>query len=89
MMETYLGGDGCSALCTNEICGNGIHDNYEECDDGNDINGDGCSSTCTIEDCDNVDQIVVMQAIAARSPNFQKLLGWIPSGSPCDWNGVR
>ncbi|MBN2016055.1 DUF4215 domain-containing protein [Candidatus Dojkabacteria bacterium] len=33
-------------------CGNGIVDDGEECDDGNDINGDGCSNECTIEQVD-------------------------------------
>jgi cysteine-rich repeat protein len=33
------------------ICGNGILDSGEECDDGNNINGDGCSSSCTLETC--------------------------------------
>jgi cysteine-rich repeat protein len=31
------------------ICGDGILDPGEQCDDGNTINGDGCSSTCQIE----------------------------------------
>lgn len=30
------------------ICGDGILDSDEECDDGNVINGDGCESNCTI-----------------------------------------
>lgn len=30
------------------ICGNGIIQTGEQCDDGNNINGDGCSSTCVI-----------------------------------------
>jgi cysteine-rich repeat protein len=31
------------------VCGNGITEIPEQCDDGNSINGDGCSSSCTIE----------------------------------------
>ena len=38
------------------LCGNGVMDPNEECDDSNTDSGDGCSSTCTIEAgwiCDN------------------------------------
>jgi cysteine-rich repeat protein len=37
------------------VCGNGIHEPGEECDDGNTDDGDGCSSNCEIEipDCGN------------------------------------
>ena len=34
------------------MCGNGVLEAGEECDDGNLINGDGCSSRCRIEDED-------------------------------------
>lgn len=46
-------GDGCSALCLNEGCGNGILETVrgEQCDDHNTMGGDGCSSTCQLEDC--------------------------------------
>jgi len=33
----------------NAICGDGIIDTPETCDDNNTVNGDGCSSVCTIE----------------------------------------
>jgi cysteine-rich repeat protein len=31
------------------ICGNGILETGEQCDDGNSVSGDGCSSTCQLE----------------------------------------
>ena len=45
------GGDGCSALCTIEECGNAILDVGEECDDGNTTALDGCNATCDREFC--------------------------------------
>lgn len=44
-------GDGCSATCVTEFCGDGIVNNSgtEECDDGaNGDNGDGCTDSCLI-----------------------------------------
>ena len=32
------------------LCGNGVAENLEECDDGGTSNGDGCSATCQLED---------------------------------------
>jgi cysteine-rich repeat protein len=43
-------GDGCSATCTDEVCGDGAVIAPEACDDGNAVAGDGCSATCTVED---------------------------------------
>ena len=31
------------------VCGNGVLDSGEACEDGNTTNGDGCDNTCTIE----------------------------------------
>ena len=31
------------------LCGNGILEKGEECDDGNNVNGDGCSAACKVE----------------------------------------
>jgi len=31
------------------MCGDGILDVFEECDDGNNVDGDGCSAVCEIE----------------------------------------
>jgi cysteine-rich repeat protein len=31
------------------VCGNGVKETGEACDDGNSVSGDGCSSTCNLE----------------------------------------
>ena len=31
------------------VCGNGIIENGEECDDGNILNNDGCTAACKVE----------------------------------------
>jgi len=31
------------------VCGNGVVEGDEQCDDGNTVSRDGCSATCTIE----------------------------------------
>ncbi len=38
--------------CPPPVCGNGIVESGEECDDGNDHEGDACSATCTKAECD-------------------------------------
>lgn len=48
-----VSGDGCSASCLLEVCGNNVIEPGEECDDGNTSSGDGCSASCTIEGCGN------------------------------------
>jgi cysteine-rich repeat protein len=40
-----------TTLPDNPICGNGILENGEACDDGNDINTDGCRNDCTLPAC--------------------------------------
>ncbi len=39
----------CGSTITLPVCGDGIIEATEECDDGNNINGDGCSSICKNE----------------------------------------
>jgi len=43
---------GCAepALCP-PMCGNGVIDPGEQCDDGNAINGDACEADCTLPGC--------------------------------------
>ena len=31
------------------MCGDGVKENREACEDGNTLNGDGCSSECLVE----------------------------------------
>ena len=40
---------GPTLVAATPVCGNGILDGTEECDDGNRRDGDGCSSLCSIE----------------------------------------
>ena len=46
-----VAGDGCSATCRFEFCGDGVVQaaRGESCDDGNTTSGDGCSATCVSE----------------------------------------
>ena len=37
------------SVVSQPVCGNGIVEEGEQCDDGNTVNGDGCSSTCQTE----------------------------------------
>src|SRR5260221_13656399 len=41
-------------VVVDEVCGDGIVDLGETCDDGNIVPGDGCSSTCQVEVATNV-----------------------------------
>ena len=46
------GGDGCSATCKLEECGNSVVDPGEACDDGKDgDNDDGCTDACKLPAC--------------------------------------
>ncbi len=51
--NNLVNGDGCSATCQIEFCGDGSinNDDAEQCDDGNTKDNDGCSPTCKIEIC--------------------------------------
>ncbi len=45
----HASGDGCSADCGHEICGNGVADLGEACDEGEET--PGCNSDCTLALC--------------------------------------
>jgi fibro-slime domain-containing protein len=38
-----------ASACHATVCGDGIKEGYEQCDDGNQVPYDGCSPTCTLE----------------------------------------
>jgi len=44
-VEECDGSANCSSTCRLQVCGNGIIDPGEQCDDSNLVNGDGCSGT--------------------------------------------
>lgn len=39
------------SACPTEVCGNGVLEGTEECDDGNTDNSDSCTSACLINNC--------------------------------------
>ncbi|MBX3026144.1 DUF4215 domain-containing protein [bacterium] len=41
-----------AVTCPTPVCGNGMQERGEECDDGNDYDGDGCRSDCVKTDCE-------------------------------------
>ncbi len=68
-----IDGDGCTAGCIIEVCGDGVVNNngVEECDDGNLMNGDGCNNQCLNEFCgdNNVQSGYCVDTAAGNSNN--------------------
>ncbi|MDX1775908.1 MAG: lamin tail domain-containing protein [Desulfobulbales bacterium] len=48
-----------SGLRPQLLCGNGVVDAHEECDDGNILDNDGCSGACLLENCIRPAEIVI------------------------------
>ncbi|MBN2087420.1 fibronectin type III domain-containing protein [Candidatus Peregrinibacteria bacterium] len=63
------------------ICGNGILENEEECDDGNLINNDGCAETCVIdEDTTPPEDITsLLLSFKEQVESFIVLMDWTAS----------
>ena len=51
---------GACGTVTTAICGNGIRETGEQCDDGNTLNLDGCSSTCQFEQDQRVNSLALL-----------------------------
>jgi cysteine-rich repeat protein len=49
LLAAWIGSTGCIISNHNAVCGDGVRDPGEECDDGDNTNGDGCSAVCTVE----------------------------------------
>lgn len=90
---TATGGDGCSTTCTVEtgwrcsstgctpICGNGVVDGIEQCDDDDLESGDGCSAGCKVEPyytCNSADPSVCVSQIVCGN-------GTVDPGEVCDF----
>ena len=69
------------------VCGDGIRDDGEECDDANSRNGDGCSNLCTVEigySCGRIDN-------TASNPEVCTLLcgnGALDPNEECDDHNI-
>lgn len=46
-----------------QVCGNGIVEGLEQCDDGGTVGGDGCSATCQVCHCSQ--QLRYLEAVNA------------------------
>jgi len=57
------------AGCSSSVCGNGMVESGEQCDDGNTMSGDGCSSTCKVEA--TIDTFIHWQFVATEFPPYQ------------------
>ncbi len=54
-----VSGDGCTAGCKKNVCGDGIlHKGVETCDDGNTKSKDGCSDKCALEIANSCKQLL-------------------------------
>jgi len=69
-------GTTCAANCKfNSVCGNGVLDPGEQCDDGNKFNLDGCDSSCKYEAVARMTQVTISgnQAPAFCTPTTNAL----------------
>lgn len=68
--DAGAGGEGGSGGNEETLCGNGILDEGEECDDGNRFDFDGCSAECKLDGtCENPIPWGAVSVAAARTPH--------------------
>lgn len=81
-------------VCEGVVCGNGLKQGAEQCDDGNKAGGDGCSALCTVELADsapnanagpdqsvNEGQPVALDGSLSNDPDLDPLtFAWIQVG---------
>ncbi len=81
-------GPNCDASCQRiPMCGDGVIDPGEQCDDGNNVSGDGCSATCVSEyndDC--IAAISISEGVTAFSTVAATTDG-VSNGSSCQFGG--
>lgn len=56
-----------SGLCSSAVCGDGLRESFEACDDGNGNNGDGCSQFCQVEpgyNCSSVGRYSILRCLS-------------------------
>jgi len=85
-----IDGDPPINTCLFHVCGNGVFEGTEQCDDGNTISGDGCSDTCQIEYAPDTDGDGILDDIDACP--FEDATGFDLDGDGCiddsDGDGV-
>ncbi len=83
-----------SGQCTDTgggVCGDGVVDPAEQCDDGNTEDGDGCTRACTFAVSCGVDADCALGEICDRDPGFPALALTSPEspGANCADGGER
>jgi cysteine-rich repeat protein len=81
--------------CKFVVCGDGILDEAEECDDGNKVNGDGCDQYCNLENVQCTDSdggrnyYVKGTAIGGDSNGYSNLTDFCAGGGGVDIRTLR
>jgi cysteine-rich repeat protein len=70
------------------VCGDGVVEDGEECDDGNDVDWDGCSAECTVEEyysCRQSGKISICQPVcgAGLAVPWLTVMTTFPRTCPC------
>jgi cysteine-rich repeat protein len=69
---------------TAPVCGNGIVEAGEACDDGNTVPTDGCSNTCTLTTCESITTQAACTARADCDNIYRGLNCTDPNGLACN-----